>query len=111
MEWELVREQDLPPASDASLVPVKSIWSRGHTYSAILISQAVSLVLSANSSFRGAELADFTRKGGRVLSEPVVDSELDSAAGPLSTGAAQASRTWVRKPAGSSTKAELVRVP
>jgi hypothetical protein len=54
MDWELVRVQDLPSAPETSLVPVKSTRPRGHTYSAILISQAISLVLAANSSFRGA---------------------------------------------------------
>lgn len=54
MEWELVRAQDLPSASETSLVSVKRVRPRGHSYSAILISQAISLVLAANSSFRGA---------------------------------------------------------
>jgi len=42
----LVREQDLPSAPESSLVPVKGVRPRGHTYSAILISQAISLVLA-----------------------------------------------------------------
>jgi hypothetical protein len=54
IKWELVRDSETSAASDKSLILLRAERPRGHTYSALLISQAVSLVLWANSSFRGA---------------------------------------------------------
>jgi hypothetical protein len=54
MEWELVRSAEGTDVSGGSLISLRPERPRGHTYSARLISQAVSLVLWANNSFRGA---------------------------------------------------------
>lgn len=54
VEWELVGSPEDAEVSNSSAVSLRAERPRGHRYSAILISQAVSLVLSANSSFRGA---------------------------------------------------------
>jgi hypothetical protein len=54
MEWEVVRSTETVPDSVRSPISLRPECPRGHSYSAILISQAVGLVLWANSSFRGA---------------------------------------------------------
>lgn len=50
----MVRSAEATAVGGTSLIALRPQRPRGHTYSAILISQAVSLVLWANSSFRGA---------------------------------------------------------
>ena len=54
MDWELVGESEPNPSSGASLISIRRERPLGHSYSANVISKAVELVLSANSSFRGA---------------------------------------------------------
>jgi hypothetical protein len=55
MDWELVADDaDLNRISDAELIPIRRERPLGHSYSANVITKAVELVLSANSSFRGA---------------------------------------------------------
>jgi hypothetical protein len=54
MQWEVVRSTETVPDSVRSPISLRPERPRGHSYSAILISQAVGLVLWANSSFRGA---------------------------------------------------------
>ena len=54
MDWELVGESEPNPSSGASLISIRGERPLGHSYSANVITKAVELVLSANSSFRGA---------------------------------------------------------
>jgi hypothetical protein len=54
MRWEWVREEEVKPSWEAPSVLARGDRPRGHTFSALLIGQAVELVLWANSSFRGA---------------------------------------------------------
>jgi len=54
MAWELVRCAEAAAVSQTALVSLRPERPRGHSYSALLMSQAVSLVLWANNSFRGA---------------------------------------------------------
>jgi hypothetical protein len=54
MSWELEREPEVTPVLGRAAVLKEGARPRGHSYSAQRISQAVSLVLWANNSFRGA---------------------------------------------------------
>lgn len=54
MNWELLPREEVQPFSGAASIPVRGDRPWGHTYRAKLISQAVNLVMKANSSLRGA---------------------------------------------------------
>lgn len=54
MDWELVAEPEHDRSSGAALMAIRGERPVGHSYSATVITKAVELVLSANSSFRGA---------------------------------------------------------